>query len=105
VYDGLWSGKTSAGGTIQFEIRDNALLSIRVTFGFSTNRASCNVDSNTSISPGLPISGNAFEMNVPTVQIAGTFDSPTAASGTLHASEDQQRCRVSVDLTWTAARQ
>jgi hypothetical protein len=105
VYDGDWTGTTSAGGTIRFSIRDNNIVSFRVNFGYSTNNASCNVDSNTTISPGLPLSGNGFQIDIPALKIASVFDSPAAASGTLAASADSQRCKISVDLTWSAQKE
>ena len=105
VYDGDWSGTTDSGGTIQFTIQNNAVVSLRVNFGFSTNNASCNVDSNTTISPGHPISGDGFQIDIPSLKLTSVFNSPTAASGTLAASADSRRCHVSVNLTWTAEKQ
>src|SRR5687768_14280403 len=51
VYDGNWYGTTSAGGRISFKIEQNAIASFKVSFSFATDNGSCDVTSETTISP------------------------------------------------------
>jgi hypothetical protein len=104
VYDGEWAGTTSAGGRVTFRMEGNNLVAIRVNFGLSTKNSNCNVDMNTTISPGLSLSVNTFSLQTTDLTIKGAFDSATTASGTVIASHDSPHCSGGVDLTWTAER-
>jgi hypothetical protein len=105
VYDGEWYGTTSAGGRVSFKIEQNGIASFKVSFSFSINNGSCDVTSDTSISPSLGITGQEFAIQIPSLTFAGKFDSATEASGTLEASQNSPRCAGGINVSWTASRQ
>lgn len=104
VYDGVWNGTTSSGGKISFKIINNGVASFAVSFYLKIKNGSCDVSMNTTISPYLSITDNQFNIGAPEVKVAGTFDSPTMASGTVQATANNARCNGGVSLTWTAQR-
>jgi hypothetical protein len=59
---------------------------------------------NTSISPYLDITDGQFNIGAPDIKVAGTFDSPSTASGTVEATANKARCNGGISLTWTAER-
>jgi hypothetical protein len=106
VYDGEWSGTTGAGGRVKFRIENNRLVSIRVSFGFALQNSSCNVDVNSTITPGLPLDRNHIEFEAPSsLAFRGTFDSATTAAGTLSGWQDTPNCTGGIHLTWDAEKQ
>jgi hypothetical protein len=105
VYDGQWYGTTSAGGRVSFKIEQNGIVSFKVSFSFSTRNGSCDVTSDTSISPSLSIEGHEFDIQIPSLTFAGKFDSATTASGTLDASQNSPRCVGGINVSWTATRE
>jgi hypothetical protein len=60
---------------------------------------------NTSISPYLDITDGQFNIGAPEIKVAGTFDSPSTASGTVEATANNARCNGGISLTWTAQKQ
>ena len=102
VYDGEWYGTTSAGGRVSFKIEQNGITSFKVSFSFSTDKGSCDVTSETTISPAPEITGNEFSIEIPSLTFAGNFDTSTTASGTLDALQDSPRCIGGINVSWTA---
>jgi hypothetical protein len=105
VYDGEWRGVTSAGGRVSFKIEQNGIVSFKVSFSFSTHNGSCDVTSDTSISPSLSIEDHEFAIQIPSLTFAGKFDTAATASGTLDASQNSPRCVGGINVSWTAARE
>lgn len=105
VYDGSWSGRTSAGGKISFKVVENGVSSFDISFYLTIKNGSCDVSMNVSISPALSIADNQFNIGAPDVTVAGVFETATTASGTVAASANHAKCNGGVDLTWTAEKQ
>jgi hypothetical protein len=86
-------------------VEQNALSAFKISFSFATDQGSCDVTSDTSISPSLSIAGDEFSIEIPSITFTGTFDSDSTAAGHVKASEDSARCVGGIDVDWTASRQ
>ena len=105
VYDGKWSGRTSAGGKVIFEVLKNKISSLTVNFHLTITNGTCDVSIKVDIPSGLDIRANHFNINASNLIVAGTFDTATTASGTVRATESNGKCQGGVNLTWTAEKQ
>lgn len=114
-YDGEWSGSTAQGKAISFEIVAGKLPTI--SFGFSAQGAGCSTSgsiettftpSRTISYPSFSFSGGSTSPGSVSWNIAGTFASSTAASGTLsfttYAIPGVGGCSASASTTWSASR-
>ena len=109
-YDGTWTGSTGSG-TISFTVTNNLIMSLTVTH--SIPAGCCTLTKFSWSSPsGRSISGDSFNFTVSSspgsvgFTFAGTFSSPTQASGTivgnLQASATMPCCTGSFNLSWSA---
>ena len=121
MYDGVWSGKTSAGNNISFTVKDNQIVLLsypdvqhigncKLTFSpidFSNRKIDTKVEKTYSIL----ISENSFLIDMGDLagtwgyKFSGTFDSGTTASGIYLRRGKTCDSNFVSDLTWTATRQ
>ena len=108
LYDGSWSGTTSQGRTITFTIANNVITAFSIRYIVS---GSCGTAEGpfTFTTPGM--SGNGFTIATQgsisfVVTVNGTFQSGTAASGTVSAqlSPPTTSCNMTGSGTWTATK-
>lgn len=105
-YSGSWSGTTTQGREISFTVSNSAIT--QITFGFEVSGIYCTVSGSltTSQSPPPQISGNTFTYSGTATDLSytfnGTFDSPTAVSGT--ADMSHSFCVGSASFTWSATK-
>lgn len=105
VYDGRWSGRTSAGGKVIFDVVKNKISSLTVNFHLTITNGTCDVSIKVDVPSGLDITNKMFNIDASDVKVVGAFDSATTASGTVIASANNARCNGGVNLTWTAEKQ
>jgi hypothetical protein len=102
---GTWSGTTSQGKPIEFDVVEGSLGIARIEFGYKGTcgpGCTCNGHVDTTSGP-LPIVDSAFSQSTTTYDISGTFDSSTSASGDLDVHiPGAQGCKSGL-LTWTAS--
>lgn len=101
--DGTWKGTTAQGLGISFTIVNRGLKNIDTAYTIG----GCGAFAITTFDPPQPITGNTFRVLQPggyreTIETNGTFESNTAASGTLKVFLSP--CG-NLDTTWTATKQ
>jgi hypothetical protein len=103
-----WSGTTSQGRAISFDISDDGMTAFRIQYAFP----GCDGDNTQTFSPPEPLA-SPFSVSFPlagatSITFAGTFFGTDRASGTIAfrsmLSPDQPACGAG-GLTWTATRQ
>lgn len=103
-YNGLWSGATSQGRPIQFEISNGKLVEIR----FSYVVQSCSGEVVHILNPPLALEGNT--LNVSRVEssreyvVTGTFSTALSAAGHILLALYDSSCNQQVALTWSAGK-
>ena len=103
-YNGLWSGVTSQGWLMQFEISNGKLVEIR----FDYVAQSCSGEVVHAPNPSIALEGNA--LNVSRVEssreyvVTGTFSSALAATGRILLTLYDPACNQQVVLTWSAGK-
>jgi len=105
-YNGSWNGLTNQAKKIAFLVEDNAISRISVEANFP--ECTVVVKDTHTFSPAVPIENGAFSITVSTTRlsytIAGSFSSPTQASGTAQFSHTSLNppCSSTVQATWSA---
>lgn len=103
-YNGLWSGLTSQGRPIQFQISNGKLVETR----FSYVAQACSGEAAHMPNPPIPLQGNT--LNVSRIEssreyvVTGTFSSAMAASGRISLTLYDPGCNQQMVLTWSAGK-
>ena len=101
-YSGNWSGTTNQGLGVAFTVANNAIApGYSYSIDFPNLGSSCPTGATTTGEMSIPISGNSFSGS----SFSGTFNSTTAASGTINWNLSIPGCSASGTLTWTATKQ
>ena len=102
AYDGVWSGTTGQGRGLTFDVTNNAIPSLEVEYAL----AGCASTVTATFNPPHPIAGSSFAISLFTglarIEVAGTFQSAAAASGTLKVQSSDAFCRGTLTTSWTA---
>ena len=103
-YNGLWSGTTSQGRLVQFEI-SNGLL-IRIRFGYAVQ--SCSGEINYILQPSLPVSGSSFSLSrlesAREYVFSGAFSAASQATGQVLLTLYDSACNQQTRITWSASK-
>jgi hypothetical protein len=103
---GTWTGTTSQGLPIEFDVDASGTHVTRVEYGWSAE--SCGLSGSPADSVNLSISADSFSQTAgscPSAELSGQFDAPDAASGSLtltFSGGGSCACTASEDVTWTA---
>ncbi len=115
TYDGSWSGTTSQGKAVSFEVSSNAIPQLAIAGDISAVGCSGSFEQTTQFGFPEPITGSTFSITRNTsaggaisFTFSGSFSSPTSASGSLTFHNNPipgvPICVGSGSATWTATR-
>ena len=102
---GTWTGDTSQGRSIEFDVVEGSLSIGRIEFGYKgTCGPGCTCSGRMETTSSLfPIINNVFSRSTGAYDISATFDSATSATGDLDVQiPDPDGCK-SGPVTWTAS--
>ena len=105
---GSWSGSTSQGRPISFQVTSGGITTAAISWHLSGTV--CSYDADASISGGspLPVTNNAFSASSLPIgsdtflSVTGRFTSSTAASGTFQITDTF--CGGTLNGTWSATK-
>ncbi len=101
--DGHWTGISSSGIPVWFEIAENGTRYIGFNFHITYQSGSCHVDMDIGIYGPTLIINNQFSYTGDHEGFTATITSPTTANGTLYLSNFNAGCKVfTLSDTWTA---
>ncbi len=107
IYNGSWRGETSQGRPIAFNVNTGGVATIALEYELDDCNATLTQEF--TFEDYLPIANGAFRWNRQgevVVDLVGTFESATTASGTLQVNSSTPDCSGSLDdVSWTASRE
>jgi hypothetical protein len=106
-FNGSWSGTTGQGRPLKFEVEQNRVTKVTLDVLVQGSGCTVTISGGLGIDPGFEIVNDAFTWtfkdSTRSITLKGTFDSTTAARGTLTVTMSGN-CPGTAETTWTAKR-